>query len=354
MRIALDAMGGDRAPEAVVEGAVLALNQVPTDVEVVLVGDQERIKPILDRLGPPNERLHLQHASEVVAMDEVPSMALRHFKDSSIRVCYNLHKAGEADAVVSAGNTGAIMALGVVIMGRLELVDRPALASAFPALRGPTLLIDVGANVDCTPMMLLQFGYMGSVYAERVMGLAQPKVGLLNVGEEPGKGNTTVKQASEYLRSSALNFRGNVEGRDLFVGETQVIVCDGFVGNICLKLVEGLAINFNVFFREIMTSTLRGRLGGLLLKDHFRDVATRMDYATYGGAPLLGINGVSLIGHGSSSPKAIVSAIKAAANTVRSQVTKHLSEGLAQYHDNLAAGRVREPRPHPASSQPAP
>ncbi|RJX36192.1 MAG: phosphate acyltransferase PlsX [Desulfarculus sp.] len=346
MRIALDAMGGDRAPEAVVEGAVLALAQVPADVEVVLVGDLERIKPILDHLGPPSDRLHLQHASEVVAMDEAPGVALRRLKDSSIRVCYNLHKAGEADAVVSAGNTGAVMALGVVIMGRLAEVDRPALASAFPALRGPTLLIDVGANVDCTPMMLLQFGYMGSVYAERVMGLERPQVGLLNVGEEPGKGNTAVKQASEYLKNSALNFRGNVEGRDLFVGETQVIVCDGFVGNICLKLVEGLAINFNVFFREIMTGTIKGRLGGLLLKNNFRDVATRMDYATYGGAPLLGINGVSLICHGSSSPKAIVSAVKAAANTVRAEVTRHLSEGLEHYHDSLAAGKVRELRPH--------
>lgn len=338
MRIALDAMGGDRAPEAVVEGAVAALAEVPRDVEVLLVGDLERIKPILDRLGPSSDRLHLQHASQVVAMDEAPGVALRRMKDSSIRVCYNLHKAGEADAVVSAGNTGAVMALGVVIMGRLAEVDRPALASAFPALRGPTLLIDVGANVDCTPMMLLQFSYMGSIYAERVMGLAKPKVGLLNIGEEPGKGNSAVKQASEYLKNSALNFIGNVEGRDLFVGETQVIVCDGFVGNVCIKLVEGMALNFDTFFAEYIHSTIKGRLGGLLLRNKFQDAASRLDYATYGGAPLLGINGVSLIGHGASSARAIVSAVKTTANTVRSEVTRHLSEGLEHYRSRLVDG----------------
>jgi phosphate acyltransferase len=335
MRIALDAMGGDNAPEAVVEGAVEALDTISADVELVLVGDLERVRPILDRIGAPGPRLHLQHASQVVAMDEAPAVALRKIKDSSIRVCYNLHKAGEVDAVVSAGNTGATMALGVVIMGRLAEVDRPALASAFPALRGATLLIDVGANVDCTPLMLLQFGYMGSIYAERVMNLPLPKVGLLSIGEEPGKGNTAVKQATEYLNNSVLNFIGNVEGRDMFTGETQVIVCDGFVGNVCIKLVEGMAANFETFFKEYIYSSIKGRLGGLLLKNQFRDVTSRLDYANYGGAPLLGINGVGLVCHGASSPTAIASAIKATAHTVRSEVTRHLAEGLEHYRGHL-------------------
>ncbi len=335
MRIALDGMGGDKAPEVVVKGALQALSENPPDVEIILVGRPEALEPLLEREGASSPRLRVHPATQVVAMDDSPSAALRRMPDSSIRVCYELHKAGEADAVVSAGNSGATMALGAVIMGRLAEVDRPGLASAFPALRGATLLIDVGANVDCTPLMLLQFGYMGSIYAERVMGLKNPKVGLLSIGEEPGKGNHAVKQATEYLNHSELNFIGNVEGRDLFVGETQVIVCDGFVGNVCIKLVEGFADTFEYFFREYMARSLKARLGGLLLREQFRDVASRLDYSNYGGAPLLGINGVSLIAHGASSPKAIATAVRLAANTVRAEVTRHLAEGLEQYRGRL-------------------
>jgi phosphate acyltransferase len=335
MRIALDGMGGDKAPEAVVKGAVRALSETPDDVEIILVGKPEALEPLLAQEGVSSDRLRLHPASQVVAMDASPGHALRRLPDASIRVCYDLHKAGEADAVISAGNSGATMALGVVIMGRLAEVDRPALASAFPALKGPTLLIDVGANVDCTPLMLLQFAYMGSVYAEKVMGLKSPKVGLLSIGEEPGKGNTAVKQATDHLNNSAINFIGNVEGRDMFVGDTQVIVCDGFVGNVCIKLVEGFAQTFEYFFREYMSHSIKGRLGGLLLRDQFRDVASRLDYSNYGGAPLLGINGVGLIAHGASSPKAIATAVKMASQTVRTEVTRHLAEGLEQYRGRL-------------------
>ena len=335
MRIALDGMGGDNAPEAVVKGALQALTETPPDVEIALVGLPEVLEPLLERENASSPRLSLHPATQVVAMDESPSVALRRMPGSSIRVCYDLHKSGEADAVVSAGNSGATMALGAVVMGRLAEVDRPALASAFPALRGPTLLIDVGANVDCSPLMLMQFGYMGSVYAERVMGLSRPKVGILSIGEEPGKGNTAVKQAAEHLKNSGLNFIGNVEGRDMFVGETQVIVCDGFVGNVCIKLVEGFADTFEYFFREYMAHSIKARLGGLLLREQFRDVASRLDYSNYGGAPLLGINGVGLIAHGASSPKAIATAVKMASNTVRAEVTRHLAEGLEQYRGRL-------------------
>lgn len=335
MRIALDGMGGDRAPAVVVEGALLALREGPADLELVLVGQPEALEPELARLGAPAERLRLHPATQVAGMKDAPSLVLRQMRDASIRVCFDLHKAGEVDAVVSAGNSGATMAVGMVVMGRLPEVDRPALASVLPGLNGPTVLIDVGANVDCSPLMLLQFGYMGAVYAERVLGISHPSVGLLSIGEEDSKGNTVVKAAHEYFKNSALNFVGNVEGRDIFRGPATVVVCDGFVGNVCLKVSEGLAESIMKLLKEKMLHSLAGRLGAMLLKPSLKGLATRLDYASYGGAPLLGINGVSLICHGASSPQAIASALKAAAESVRGQVVRHLQEGLAQYRGRL-------------------
>jgi glycerol-3-phosphate acyltransferase PlsX len=246
-----------------------------------------------------------------------------------------LHKAGEVQAVVSAGNSGATMAVGSVVMGRLPEVDRPALASALPGLAGPTVLIDVGANVDCSPMMLLQFGYMGAAYAERVLGVARPAVGLMSIGEEDIKGNHVVKQAHEYLKNSGLNFVGNVEGRDLFNGRAAVVVCDGFVGNVCLKVSEGLAEAMMTLLKDNVFASLRGKMGALLLKPALKGLAERLDYASYGGAPLLGINGVGLICHGASSAKAIASAVKAATEGVRGELVANLAEGLAQYRGRL-------------------
>jgi glycerol-3-phosphate acyltransferase PlsX len=335
MRIALDGMGGDHAPAVVVEGAARALAQGPADLELVLVGRPEALEPEMERVGLAGERVRLEPAQEVVSMSDSPSKVLRRMRRSSIRVAFDLHKAGEADAVVSAGNSGATMAVGMVVMGRLAEVDRPALASVFPGLAGPTVVIDVGANVDCTPLMLLQFGYMGAVYAERVLDRPNPRVGLLSIGEEGGKGNTVVKQAYEYLKNSHLNFVGNVEGRDLFSGEVQVVVCDGFVGNVCLKLAEGLVATLTRVLRDEVLRTPRHRLGALLLKPGFQNLRQRMDYSNYGGAPLLGINGVAYICHGASSAKAIASAVRMAADSVRGRVTEHLAEGLAQYRGAL-------------------
>ncbi|MGD9124210.1 MAG: phosphate acyltransferase PlsX [Desulfarculaceae bacterium] len=340
MRIALDGMGGDRAPAVVVEGALKALEQHPQDLNLVLVGSPEALEPELERLGAPMERIQVEPAAEVARMTDSPSAVLRHLRQASIRVCFDLHKSGEVDGVVSAGNSGATMAVGMVVMGRLPEVDRPGLASVFPCLAGPTVMIDVGANVDCTSLMLLQFGYMGAVYAERVLGIKDPKVGLLSIGEEGGKGNNVVKQAYDYLKNSSLNFSGNVEGRDLFSGETAVVVCDGFVGNVSLKLTEGLVDAYHTLIRNELERTTRGQLGAVILKPSFKRLAQRMDYATYGGAPLLGIDGVAYICHGASSIRAIASAIGMAADSVRGQVTEHLKQGLAQYRGALLGEAV--------------
>jgi len=334
MRIALDGMGGDHAPAAVVEGAVQTLARDP-DIEVVLVGRPDALDPHLQRLGPPAGRISLHPASQVAGMDEAPGHVLRHQRDASIRVAFDLHKAGDVAAVVSAGNSGATMAVGMVVMGRLPEVDRPALASVFPGLSGPTVVLDVGANVDCSPLMLLQFGYMGAAYAERVLGMANPAVGLMSIGEEGGKGNHAVKQAYEYLKNSALNFIGNVEGRDLFAGRARVVVCDGFVGNVCLKLAEGMFKALTRVVKERVAVSLGGRLGAMLLKPTLKSVAKDLDYENYGGAPLLGINGVALVCHGASTPRAIASAMVMAAESVRGRVADHLAEGLANYRGRL-------------------
>ncbi len=335
MRIALDGMGGDHAPAEVVKGAAQALQQGPPDLEITLVGQPEALEPEIKRAGPIGSRLKLQAASQVAGMADSPSSVLRHQRDASIRVAFDLHKAGEVDAVISAGNSGATMAVGMVVMGRLPEVDRPALASVLPGLSGPTVVIDVGANVDCTSLMLLQFGYMGSVYAETVLGIKAPKVGILSIGEESGKGNSVVKQAYDYLKNSPLNFVGNVEGRDLFDGDVAVVVCDGFVGNVCIKLTEGLVGNLTELMKRQVLSTLRGKLGGMMLKPTLQALGNRLDYAQYGGAPLLGINGVGYICHGASSARAIASAVRMASESVAGDFTAHLAEGLERYRGAL-------------------
>jgi len=335
MRIALDGMGGDKAPAVVVEGAARALKEGPPDLELILVGQPEALEPEMRRVGLPQARARLQAATQVAGMADSPSSVLRHQRDSSIRVAFDLHKAGEADAVVSAGNSGATMAVGMVVMGRMPEVDRPALASVLPGLSGPTVVIDVGANVDCSSLMLLQFGYMGSVYAESVLGIKEPKVGILSIGEEGGKGNTVVKQAYDYLKNSPLNFVGNVEGRDLFDGDVAVVVCDGFVGNVCLKLTEGLVDNLTQLMKREVLATMRGKLGGALLRPTLKNLSHRLDYAQYGGAPLLGINGVAYICHGASSAQAIASAVRMACESVAGGFTGHLAQGLERYRGAL-------------------
>lgn len=330
MQIALDAMGGDHGPEELIDGAMLAVKQ--TGLQVTLVGNQQVLQAHLDRLRPGDpglSRVHIVHASEVVEMDESPVDAIRKKKDASVLVAFDLVRQGQADAAVSAGNSGATMAAAVRKLGRMEHVSRPGIASIFPTLKKPVVMMDVGANVDCRPQHLFQFAVMASAFSH-IFDIERPRIGILSIGEEVGKGNTLVKETYLRLAASSLNFVGNVEGRDVFQGNVDVIVCDGFVGNICLKLSEGLAgAAMQMLKDEIMKSTL-AKIGYLLARPAFRAFAKRVDYAEYGGAPLLGINGVGIICHGKSSAEAIKNAILEAAKMVEKQVTEKIAIGLAE------------------------
>ncbi|MCI0371640.1 MAG: phosphate acyltransferase PlsX [candidate division NC10 bacterium] len=327
--IALDAMGGDAGPAVNVEGAVAAVREL--GLGVILVGVQEEIRRHLDRYDVSGLPIKVRHASEIVEMGESPSTALRKKKDSSIRVAVDLVKNGDADAVVSAGNTGAVMAITLVVLGPLAGVERPAIAAALPTLAGHAILLDVGANVDCKPRHLLQFAIMGNVYARQALGKARPRVGLLSIGEEEGKGNELTKEAFRALEEEpGIEFIGNVEGVDVFNGHADVVVCDGFTGNVALKIGESVAETAMALIREEVTADLRSRAGALLLKPAFRRLQQRLDYSEIGGAPLLGVNGITIISHGRSSAKAIRNALRVAADCVRSRVLDNIRDGIAE------------------------
>lgn len=311
MKVALDAMGGDNSPHEEVRGAILACQEL--GVEVILVGDPARIDAEL--AGCPEARslpLEVVAASERIAMDEHPAIAVKRKRQASIVVANELVRNGQAAAVVSAGNTGAAMAASLLRLGRIGGIDRPSIAIPMPTSAGVSVILDAGANADCSAENLVQFAVMGAVYAERVLGLANPRVGLLNIGEEPTKGNALCQAAYPLLAASGLNFIGNVEGKDVHRGAAEVIVCDGFVGNVVLKLSEGLATELFAQIKETVAASVKGRIGGLLLRSSLRTLRKRMDYAEYGGAPLLGVNGVSIIAHGRSNARAFRNAIRAA------------------------------------------
>ncbi len=328
MRVALDAMGGDRGSRELVAGALGAVEQ--GDVEVLLVGDKALLRCDLDALSPAAHllrRVEIVHASEVVGMDENPAVGIRRKKDASVLVAFEQVKNGSACAVVSAGNSGATMAAGICKLGRLPGVLRPGITSVFPTLKKPAVLMDIGANVDCKAQHLLQFAIMAATYF-RITGLENPRVGLLTIGEESGKGNSLVKETFPLLEESSLNFIGNVEGRDIFLGDVDVVVCDGFVGNICLKVSEGLAeASMKMIQDEIRSSFLR-KLGGLLVYPAFKAFKKRVDYAEYGGAPLLGVEGVGIVCHGKSNSVAIKNAILQAAAMAEGNITRMIQEGL--------------------------
>jgi glycerol-3-phosphate acyltransferase PlsX len=328
IRVALDAMGGDRGPEVNVEGAVAAAREHGT--AVVLVGLEEELHRHLRRQDAGQLPISLRHAPEVVEMGESPMAALRRKKQSSIRIGLELVKQGEADAFVSAGNTGAVMAAALVVLGPLPGVERPAIAVLMPTLTGQAVLLDVGANVDCKARHLVQFAIMGHVYARDILGLPRPRVGLLSIGEEESKGNELTRETFKELEDEAsLNFIGNVEGRDVFNGNSDVIVCDGFTGNVALKISESVAETIFHLLREELGRDLRGRTGSLLLLPAFRRFKRRIDPAEYGGAPLLGVNGVCVISHGRSTGKAIKNAIRVAGECVANKVIPHIREGIA-------------------------
>lgn len=331
MKIAVDAMGGDYAPAAIVDGSVQAAADL--DIPIILVGDRDRVEAELKRHGSKSRNITVRHASEIIGMDESPARAIRKKKDSSLKVCFDLVKKGEASAVVSAGNSGAAMAAGMFLLKKLEGVDRPAIAVTLPTMKDPAVLLDVGGNVDCRPMHLVQFAIMGEVYARHLLKKDRPKVGLLSNGEEEGKGNELTRETHAILKKSSMNYIGYVEGRDIFRGGVDVVVADGFVGNVVLKLSEGLVEAVTSMLKsEIMTS-ITSKIGYFLAKEAFRKLKKKVDYAEYGGAPLLGIEGICVISHGRSNPKAIKNAILRAYEFSENRVNAHLMEEIGKNSD---------------------
>jgi len=328
LRIALDAMGGELGPEEMVAGAIQAVEE--SDLDIALIGDENILNSLMQKLPLVSPRLQIIHASQSVSMDESPFEAIRKKKDSSIARAFEQVKNGKADAVVSAGNSGATMASAIRSLGRLENIARPGIASIFPTLKKPLVMMDVGANVDCRPQHLFQFGVMGAAFSDNLFQIKKPSIGLLSIGEEGGKGNVLVKSAHELFRKSSLNFVGNVEGRDIFQGDVDVIVCDGFVGNVCLKVSEGLAEAIISMLRTEISKTFMAKMGYLLAKKAFNNFGKRVDYAEYGGAPLLGVNGTGIVCHGRSNAKAIKNAIKVAAEMIRSKVNDHIVQLLLE------------------------
>jgi glycerol-3-phosphate acyltransferase PlsX len=330
--IAVDAMGGDNAPAASVEGAVLATHDL--SLNVILVGHEELIAKELLYYGKHHERISIVHAPEFVTMEEAPTVVLRKKKDASVMTAFRLVKDRKAHGVVSAGNSGATMTSAVMILGKIKGVDRPAIAGNLPNAHGVTVVIDIGANVNCKPQQLVQFGIMGDVYARYMHHIDKPRVGLLSIGEEDSKGNSLVKTVHEMLRTSQLNFLGNVEGRDVFNGDVDVVICDGFVGNVLLKVSEGLGSVVFSMIEEEMAKDPSTQSVFLLIRNVFSKVRRRIDYEEVGGAPLLGINGVGIISHGASNAKAIKNAIRVACEQTLNRVEQFLGEGIQEYYRN--------------------
>ncbi len=324
MRIALDAMGGDYAPATNVEGAVEAVKKIK-DISIILVGQESELIKELKKGGYPHSRISIRHASQIVGMDESPISALRRKKDSSVRVAFDLVSSGEADAVVSAGNSGVVMATALYVLGRIPGVDRPAIATIIPTLKGRFVLIDAGANVDCKPNHMVQFAIMGEAYAKHIFNIKDPKIGLLGIGEEDVKGNELTRVVFKYLKSLHKNFIGNVEGKDIFLGDVDVVVCDGFVGNIALKISEGLAEAVTKMLKREIKKRTSGKIGYLFLKNAFRSFKKKTDYSEYGGAPLLGINKPCIISHGRSTSRAIKNAIKVAVDLHHKRIVEVIS-----------------------------
>ena len=331
--IAVDAMGGDHAPRPEVEGAVLAAREL--GVRILLVGQTEVVKRELARHPHRGLPIELAPASEVITMKDAPMKAFRRKKDSSVHVAAKLVRAGQADGLVSAGNTGAVMAVSRFVLGTLESVDRPALAAPFPTTRGGVaVLLDVGANVDSKVAHLAQFAVMGEMYYRVIFGTRRPKVALLSIGEEEMKGNVLTREAYVQLKQMPLNFVGNVEGRDVFSGNANVIVCDGFIGNIALKISEGVVQHIIALLKDALQSSLSSQVGSLLSRRAYQEFKKKIDYSEYGGAPLLGVRGITVIGHGGSNSNAIKNAIRVAAELARSKVNEKIEQELS----SVAAG----------------
>lgn len=327
MKIALDAMGSDTAPETEIAGAVRAARELVVDI--MLVGKKEILEQKLAAYRRRPANISIIHASETIGMDESPVAAIRKKRDSSINVGIQLLKEKKVDAFVSAGNTGAVVSASTLIAGLLPGIERPGIGILLPGVKGETLLIDVGANIDPKPFHLLHYGLMGEAYARCVMHKLRPTVGLLNVGEEETKGTDFIKEAYGLLEASGLNFVGNVEGRDLFSGEFDVIVCDGFAGNVALKTAESMAHAISVLLKRSLAMSPITRLGAWLARDAFRQLKKEVDYAEHGGAPLLGVDGISIISHGASTSKAIKNALRVAYESVHTELNRNMVEAIS-------------------------
>lgn len=327
--IAVDAMGSDACPEAEVKGSILAARE--HNVRVLLCGPKDRLRADLDAAGAQGLPIEVVHAPDVITMEDSAGKAMRAKRDSSIHVAARQVREGHASGVISAGNTGACMAIVKTILGLVPGVKRPALAQVFPTLQGTwSVLVDVGANVDASPEMLAQFAAMGEIYSKVICRCERPRVGILSIGEEDHKGNEQTKLAAPMIRQLPVEFIGNVEGNDLYTGKADVIVCDGFTGNVALKVSEGLVATIKAMLRQSLEKTLQAKIGAVLARDAFDDFRKRVDYTEYGGAPLLGVKGVCLISHGKSNANAIKNAVRVAAELSRGRLNQRIEETIAE------------------------
>lgn len=331
MRIAVDAMGGDFAPQAIVAGTLQALGECPDIEQVFLVGDEAAIQAEVARHGGATQRVAIRHASEVIGMGDSPATAVRRKKDSSINRAMDLVKSGEAAAVFAAGNTGAAVAAATLKLRTLEGVRRPGIAVAMPTVNDkPVVVIDGGATTDCTPEILMQFAIMGSTYSQKIIGRPEPQVGVMSVGTEEAKGNMLSKETFELLDQAPIQFVGNIEGHDIFQGQVDVVVCDGFTGNVILKTSESAAHAIGAWLKRELTKNFIRVLGTLLIRGGLRTLKEKISQNTYGGAPLLGVNGICIIGHGSSDAVAVKNGIRQARDAVKQRVNEAILTGLRQ------------------------
>jgi len=337
IKIAVDAMGSDHSPTVEVDGAVQAAAEY--GVPIVLTGQEPRVRELLEKYETNGLNIEVAHASEVVTMDDSAAAVVRRKKDSSIHVAERLMRDGAVSGVVSAGNTGAVMATAKLILGTLAVVDRPALSTVLPTQKGkPAILLDVGANVDCKAHHLEQFAIMGDIYSRTIFGIRRPRIGLLSIGEEDSKGNELTKEVFKSLKRAPINFIGNVEGRDIFKGDVDVIVCDGFTGNVALKLSEGLIETFTAMLGQELQKTLSAKVGYIFAQNAFRQFKRRLDYSEYGGAPLLGIKGITIVCHGRSNANAIKNAVRIAHEFCKHDVNKVIESEFTKLGLTKTAG----------------
>jgi phosphate acyltransferase len=336
MKIALDAMGGDFGPPNLVAGAALALREYPRISKLFLVGDTAQIEAELRKLGCNDSRIEIVHSTQVVDMSDRAWSAVRRKKDSSVSRAVDLVKRGQANAIVSAGHTGAAVAASMIKLRTLPGIYRPGIAAVLPTETNVFVLMDAGANIDARPEHLLQYAFMGSVYSRHVLGYKNPTVGLISLGEEDVKGNEMTKEVFKLLKKSSLNFVGNIEGRHLFEDPVEVVVCDGFVGNVILKTCESISVAIFQWLKHELSRTPMRKLGAFLARESFRTIKDKTNYEEYGGSPLLGVNGICIIAHGSSTPLAVKNALRVAAESIEHQVNPHIIEEVQRYHEATA------------------